>query len=109
KKFTEGWSSWRVSTMGLMRVGKEEGSQIIQLFGRGVRLKGHGMSLKRSAKASLPAGLSRPAHIATLETLEIFGIRANYMAEFREFLEEEGLGSNEERVEFILPVLKELG
>ncbi|MBK7767979.1 MAG: hypothetical protein IPI44_19140, partial [Sulfuritalea sp.] len=41
KKFTEGWSSWRVSTMGLMNVGKGEGAQIIQLFGRGVRLKGH--------------------------------------------------------------------
>ena len=40
KKFTEGWNSWRVSTMGLMNVGKTEGSQIIQLFGRGVRLKG---------------------------------------------------------------------
>lgn len=38
KKFTEGWSSWRVSTMGLMNVGKGEGAQIIQLFGRGVRL-----------------------------------------------------------------------
>ena len=33
KKFTEGWSSWRVSTMGLMNVGKGEGAQIIQLFG----------------------------------------------------------------------------
>ena len=30
KKFTEGWSSWRVSTMGLMNVGKGEGAQIIQ-------------------------------------------------------------------------------
>ena len=30
KKFTEGWSSWRVSTMGLMNVGRSEGSQIIQ-------------------------------------------------------------------------------
>ena len=40
KKFTEGWSSWRVSTLGLMNVGKGEGAQIIQLFGRGVRLKG---------------------------------------------------------------------
>ncbi|MGB1243283.1 MAG: hypothetical protein ACPG49_12220 [Chitinophagales bacterium] len=42
KKFTEGWSSWRVSTMGLMNIGKSEGSQIIQLFGRGVRLKAFG-------------------------------------------------------------------
>jgi hypothetical protein len=32
KKFTEGWNSWRVSTMGLMNVGQTEGSQIIQLF-----------------------------------------------------------------------------
>ena len=54
KKFTEGWNSWRVSTMGLMNVGKTEGSQIIQLFGRGVRLKGYGMSLKRSGKTQLP-------------------------------------------------------
>ena len=48
KKFTEGWSSWRVSTMGLMNVGQTEGSQIIQLFGRGVRLKGYNFGLKRS-------------------------------------------------------------
>ena len=40
RKFTEGWSSWRVSTMGLLNMGQGEGSQIIQLFGRGVRLKG---------------------------------------------------------------------
>lgn len=28
KKFIEGWSSWRVSNMGLLNVGKSEGSQI---------------------------------------------------------------------------------
>ena len=44
KKFTEGWSSWRVSAMGLMNVGKKKGSEIIQLFGRGVRLKDIGSS-----------------------------------------------------------------
>ena len=33
KKFTEGWSSWRVSNMTLMNVGKNEGAQIIQVFG----------------------------------------------------------------------------
>lgn len=32
KKFTEGWSSWRVSVMGLMNVGRSEGSEIIQLL-----------------------------------------------------------------------------
>jgi hypothetical protein len=43
KKFTEGWNSWRVSAIGLMNMGKKEGSDVIQLFGRGVRLKGWNM------------------------------------------------------------------
>lgn len=109
KKFTEGWSSWRVSTMGLMNVGKGEGAQIIQLFGRGVRLKGYGMSLKRSGKTDLPTGVDRPKHVGLLETLGIFGIHADYMAQFRDFLEEEGLPTNDDRIEFLLPVLKNLG
>ncbi|WP_197678310.1 MULTISPECIES: DEAD/DEAH box helicase family protein [unclassified Rhizobium] len=109
KKFTEGWNSWRVSTMGLMNVGQTEGSQIIQLFGRGVRLKGYGSSLKRSGKAQLPDEIERPKHIGVLETLSIFGIRADYMAQFRDFLEEEGLPVNDDRFEFMLPIIKNLG
>ena len=109
KKFTEGWNSWRVSTMGLMNVGQTEGSQIIQLFGRGVRLKGYGSSLKRSGKAQLPDEMERPKHISVLETLSIFGIRADYMAQFRDFLEEEGLPINDDRIEFMLPIIKNLG
>jgi len=87
KKFMEGWNSWRVSTMGLLNIGRQEGSQIIQLFGRGVRLKGRGMSLKRSAVISGP----HPKHIGLLETLNIFAVRANYMAQFRDYLEREGV------------------
>ena len=49
RKFIEGWNSWRVSNMGLLNIGQSEGSQIIQMFGRGVRLKGRDMSLKRSS------------------------------------------------------------
>ncbi|QQS45061.1 MAG: DEAD/DEAH box helicase family protein [Acidobacteriota bacterium] len=109
KKFTEGWSSWRVSTMGLMNVGRGEGAQIIQLFGRGVRLRGYGHSLKRSNKARLPEDVERPKHINVLETLGIFGIHADYMAQFRDFLEEEGLPTNEDRIEFLLPIVKNLG
>src|SRR2546426_474955 len=109
KKFSEGWSSWRVSTMGLMNVGRGEGAQIIQLFGRGVRLKGYGMSLKRSARVALPDGLERPPHIATLETLRIFGIRADYMAQFRDYLTEEGLPTNDEPFEIILSIKRNLG
>ena len=105
KKFTEGWNSWRVSTMGLMNIGRTEGSEIIQLFGRGVRLKGHGLTLKRSSQLE---GLDRPDRIHLLETLNIFGIRADYMRQFKEYLEEEGLPGNEERIEFILPVVKNL-
>src|SRR3546814_20660501 len=67
--------------MGLMNVGQTEGSQIIQLFGRGVRLKGYGSSLKRSGKTELPDDMTRPKDIGVLETLAIFGIREDYMAQ----------------------------
>jgi hypothetical protein len=109
KKFTEGWNSWRVSTMGLMNVGQTEGSQIIQLFGRGVRLKGYDLSLKRSGKTQLPEDVTRPKHIGLLETLSIFGIRADYMAQFRDFLKEEGLPTNDDQIVFLLPVINNLG
>ncbi len=92
KKFVEGWDCWRVSTMGLMHVGKSEGSQIIQLFGRGVRLKGYEWSLKRSGHSHAPL---RPTFIEELETLNVFGIEADFMEKFREFLKEEGLPGNE--------------
>ena len=106
KKFTEGWSSWRVSTMGLMNIGRNEGPQIIQLFGRGVRLKGKDFSLKRSRRLE---GQAAPKNIEVLETLHVFGIRADYMRQFKEYLEDEGLPANEDRIEFVLPVIKNLG
>ena len=112
KKFTEGWSSWRVSAMGLMNVGKKEGSEIIQLFGRGVRLKGYGFKLKRtSALDALDFAAEReqrkhPDYIELLETLNIFGIKSDYMKEFEEYLEEEGVGENERREIIFLPTIK---
>lgn len=102
KKFTEGWNSWRVSTMGLMNIGRGEGSQIIQLFGRGVRLKGYDLSLKRSNKLEGYEHPELPRFINLLETLNIFGVRADYMQKFRDYLESEGLGSKLEPYE--LPV-----
>ncbi len=89
KKFIEGWSSWRVSNMGLLNIGKSEGSQIIQLFGRGVRLKGRDSSLKRSSFLGGPD--DHPKHIDLLETLNIFAVQANYMVEFKKYLEREGV------------------
>ena len=97
KKFSEGWSSWRVSAMGLMNVGRSEGSEIIQLFGRGVRLKGFKYSLKRSSALDTsynPGPI--PKGLREIETLNIFGVRADYMDTFRKYLEDEGLPHNEE-------------
>ncbi len=104
KKFTEGWSSWRVSTMGLMNVGRSEGSEIIQLFGRGIRLKGHDFTLKRSSH--IP-GIKHPEFIGLLETLNVFGIRSDYMKEFEEYLEAEGVGEKTTET-ILLPVIKRL-
>ena len=101
KKFVEGWDCWRVSTMGLMHVGKSEGSQIVQLFGRGIRLKGYEWSLKRSGHSGATV---RPEFIEELETLNVFGIAANFMEKFRDFLKDEGLPGNERRRTIFVPL-----
>ena len=81
KKFVEGWNSWRVSNMGLINMGKGEGPQIIQLFGRGVRLKGKDYSLKRE---------ENPDYILkALQTLFIFGLNADYINAFLTAIEKE--------------------
>ncbi|MEM3974885.1 MAG: DEAD/DEAH box helicase family protein [Ignisphaera sp.] len=80
KKFIEGWDTWRVSSMGLLNIGKGQGPQIIQLFGRGIRLKGKNMSLKRSEGNS---------PIRLLETLNIYGIKADYLNKFLEAIRRE--------------------
>ena len=87
KKFMEGWNSWRVSSMGLLNIGRSEGSEIIQLFGRGVRLKGKEHTLKRSKELTG----AHPENIQLLETLNIFAVRANYMTQFQDYLKREGV------------------
>ncbi|MDG6913094.1 MAG: DEAD/DEAH box helicase family protein [Nitrososphaerota archaeon] len=103
KKFTEGWNSWRVSTMGLLNVGRGEGSEIIQLFGRGVRLQGLAHCLKRSAFTE--EADSAPDFLRLLETLYVFGVRADYMEQFREFLLEEGVPIDDTSEAVTLPVI----
>jgi len=104
RKFTEGWNSWRVSTMGLINFAKGEGSQAIQLFGRGVRLHGYGGYLKRSHRLD-DSSISMPQDIELLETLTIFGIKAQYMEEFKKYLEMEDIPANEKPHKYPLPVL----
>lgn len=88
KKFIEGWDTWRVSCMGLLNIGKGEGPQIIQLFGRGVRLKGKNLSLKRSGNPE----------ISILETLNIYGISADYIGKFLEAIKKEEVEFEEIKV-----------
>ena len=104
KKFMEGWNSWRVSNMGLLNIGRKEGSEIIQLFGRGVRLRGKDFTLKRSSALDG----AHPEHVPLLETLNIFAVRANYMSQFREYLEKEGVETRGD-VELPLPIRAGLG
>jgi len=80
KKFIEGWDTWRVSSMGLLNIGKGQGPQIIQLFGRGIRLKGKGLSLKRSDEKT---------PVQSLEKLNIYGIKADYLSRFLEAISKE--------------------
>lgn len=101
KKFIEGWDSWRVTAMGLLNIGTNEGSQIIQLFGRGVRLRGKDMSLKRSAALT---EVKHPPNLPLLETLNIFAVRANFMERFWEYLTREGMDPNE-KVQLKLPIV----
>ena len=101
RRFIAGWNSWRVSTMGLMHVGVGEGPEIIQMFGRGVRLMGWNMSLKRHRQS----GAKPPTdgdRLAELETLRIFGLRATYMQTFRDLLHQEGVSVERETI--VLPV-----
>jgi len=94
-----------------MNVGRSEGSEIIQLFGRGVRLKGFEYSLKRSTAldSSYNPGVL-PKGLREIETLNIFGVRADYMDAFRKYLMDEGLPANEETYEMIqIPTVNLLG
>lgn len=77
-----------------------------------MRLKGFRFKLKRTrARDALDlqgedVPQLHPAHIELLETLNIFGIRSNYMKEFEEYLEEEGVGEDERREIIFLPTIK---
>ena len=66
-------------------------------------------TLKRSKALRLPADTDKPRHIELLETLNVFGIHADYMAQFKQFLEDEGLPPDQDAEEIVLPVIRNLG
>lgn len=97
RRFIAGWNSWRVSTMGLMHVGVGEGPEIIQMFGRGIRLQGWNLSLKRHSACDAPLP-EASEQLAELEKLYIFGLRANYMQTFQDLLQREGMRTEQEKL-----------
>jgi len=90
KKFIEGWDNYRISSMLLMNFAKSKGVSAIQLFGRGVRLHGTQNSMKRSSFTNPHIERSElRKNLELLETLNVFGINASYMEEFRNELMED--------------------
>ncbi len=90
KKFIEGWDNFRISSMLLLNFAKSKGASAIQLFGRGVRLKGYNFSMKRSSALNVSINKELKRYIRIIETLNVFGIKAKYMEEFKEELESQG-------------------
>ncbi len=93
KKFTEGWNSERPSTMGLLNIGRSEGPMVVQMFGRGVRVSGKDENGKRTELKNLKS--KNRNIIKRLETLDVFGVRAEYIEEFKNHLESERINIDE--------------
>ncbi|ENK2311340.1 MULTISPECIES: DEAD/DEAH box helicase family protein [unclassified Vibrio] len=74
RRFAEGWDNYRASSLTLLRLGKGEGSLIVQMFGRVVRFAGTGGNGKRLAS---PSNAIKP-----LQTAYVFGLRSGYLETF---------------------------
>jgi hypothetical protein len=71
RKLVEGWNTHRISSLGLVELGKTKGSLVVQLFGRGVRLSG------------TPANrLKRTDRFPVSERFDVFGYDAGYLKTF---------------------------
>jgi len=75
RKLIEGFDTLRINSISLVDIGKDEGSLVVQLFGRGVRLRG-----------SEEEPLKREGKHPPMERLNIFGYDAEYL---RKFIQEE--------------------
>ena len=87
RKFAEGWNSYRLSVIDLINLGSSRGNLIIQIFGRGVRLRGKGDDGKRRYLAHNRdyyrlRPKDREDDIRRLETLTVFSLRRSYLEKF---------------------------
>lgn len=93
RKFAEGWNCFRVSVIGLINLGKTKGNKIIQIFGRGVRLKGLNNDGKRKDINHIDdyfsLGQTEPAKLKRLETLCVFSLQRSYLEAFTEAVSSE--------------------
>lgn len=95
RKFAEGWNCYRVSVIGLINLGSSKGNKIIQIFGRGVRLKGLQADGKRRFLAhaedpdALVADDTPENRLRRLETLHVFSLKGTYLEVFLKGLEQE--------------------
>ncbi|MCG9128907.1 hypothetical protein JT359_15060, partial [Candidatus Poribacteria bacterium] len=86
RKFAEGWNSYRLSVISLINLGSSKGNLIIQIFGRGVRLRGKGGDGKRryiDHKHDYQFfDNSKESNIRRLETLTVYSLRKSYLEQF---------------------------
>lgn len=87
RRFAEGWDNYRASSMTLLRLGQKEGSLIVQMFGRVIRLAGVNGDGKRLAPA--PDGLQ------PLQTAYIYGLKSEYLERFVDELKDAGIDEHE--------------
>jgi hypothetical protein len=89
RKFAEGWNCFRVSVIGLINLGKTKGNKIIQIFGRGVRLKGLKNDGKRKHTTQYIDDYFKlkdndADNMKRLETLCVFSLQKSYLEVFTE-------------------------
>ncbi|CAO1659342.1 DEAD/DEAH box helicase family protein [Halomonas sp. MES3-P3E] len=95
RKFAEGWNCFRVSIIGLINLGSSKGNKIIQIFGRGVRLKGLRGDGKRQHLvhsddyAALVDSDTSDSQLRRLETLNVFSLNKSWLAVFLGALEKD--------------------
>ncbi len=96
RKFAEGWNSYRLSVIALINLGSAKGNLIIQIFGRGVRLRGKGGDGKRRYLQQMlnypPSSYKdKESDIRRLETLTVFSLRRSYLERFLKEVHDGGI------------------
>ena len=87
RKFAEGWNSYHLSVIDLINLGSAKGNLIIQIFGRGVRLRGKGGDGKRryidhKSDYYLLRQRDKEDDIRRLEMLTVFSLKRSYLEHF---------------------------